>query len=174
MEPTIASNVVAQRMEEVKALFAKHNQEHVFQWADTLTDSERLTFLEDLGQIDVANINKIYKDTVAYEGIFMTRVHFLRSSAYLTFNTEIAKTKKVELQPFPNVTKFSDASKEQRARWEQIGHTLIADNKVAILLLAGGQASRLGCTFPKGMYGITLGFCIFFFFFFSSSNLSLP
>lgn len=69
---------------------------------------------------------------------------------------ESHKNKKFDLKPFPNVTKFSDASKEQRTRWEQVGHTLIADNKVAILLLAGGQASRLGCTVPKGMFGIFL------------------
>lgn len=123
-------------MEELKTLYAKHGQEQVFKWADTLSDNDKLTFLEDVQQIDVAEVSKIYKDTVKYE--------------------ESNKNKKFELKPFPNVTKFSDASKEQRTRWEQIGHTLIADNKVAVLLLAGGQASRLGCSFPKGMYDIGL------------------
>lgn len=71
MEPAIASNLVSQRMEEIKVLWGKHNQDHVFKWADKLTDAERLTFLEDLQQVDVADINKIYKDTVTYEGVLV-------------------------------------------------------------------------------------------------------
>lgn len=70
MEPTLAANVISQKMEEVKALWAKHNQDHVFRWADKLSDEERVTFLEDLQQVDVTEINKIYEDTVSYEGIY--------------------------------------------------------------------------------------------------------
>jgi UDP-N-acetylglucosamine/UDP-N-acetylgalactosamine diphosphorylase len=151
MEPTLGANVISQKMEELKALWAKHGQDHVFNWADSLNEQERITFLEDLQQVDVSEINKIYTETVAYEGKH-TALSFYRHD--LTCTTEANKDKKVDLKPFPNVTKFSDASKEQRVRWEQIGHGLLADNKVAILLLAGGQASRLGCAFPKGMFGI--------------------
>jgi hypothetical protein len=68
MEPTPSTHIITQKMEELKALWAKHGQDHVLKWVDTLSDNEKLTFLEDVQQVDVAEVSKIYKDTVTYEG----------------------------------------------------------------------------------------------------------
>ena len=60
------------------------------------------------------------------------------------------------ITPFPGVVDLASASASDRAEWERVGYELIASGKVAVLLLAGGQGSRLGYDHPKGMYSLGL------------------
>lgn len=60
------------------------------------------------------------------------------------------------ITPFPGVVYLDSASESDKNEWESTGLNLIASGKVAVLLLAGGQGSRLGYDHPKGMYDLGL------------------
>ncbi|MBO5681125.1 MAG: UDPGP type 1 family protein, partial [Lentisphaeria bacterium] len=53
--------------------------------------------------------------------------------------------------PFPANT---DALKARYAEAEKVGNELLAQGKVAALIVAGGQGTRLGFNAPKGTYPI--------------------
>ena len=49
-----------------------------------------------------------------------------------------------------------DASPAQIEEWRQVGLKAIANGEVGVLLMAGGQGTRLGSYAPKGCYDIGL------------------
>ena len=58
------------------------------------------------------------------------------------------------VSPLPSVVRGSTL--EQIYDWEKVGLESIRQGKVAVVLLAGGQGSRLGYNHPKGMYNFGL------------------
>ena len=60
------------------------------------------------------------------------------------------------MDPLPKVVKYKAADESQREAWRKAGMELASQGKVAFLLLAGGQGTRLGTSDPKGCYDIGL------------------
>ncbi|KAJ2706639.1 UDP-N-acetylglucosamine pyrophosphorylase [Coemansia sp. IMI 203386] len=123
----------------LKQRFADAGQDHVFKFFNDLDDEAAAVFFEQLSNIDIARCNEFFDLTVR--------------------NAQTSKEDDV-LEPLPSEsfssTLPSSSSAEDQDKWREEGMRLIRGNKVAVILLAGGQGTRLGSSGPKGCYNIGL------------------
>lgn len=114
-------------------------QEHLIQFWDELTVEERQHLRSDIMDIDFEQLN----------------VNFAKVKSQMT-NAQMQVDS--QIQPVPSNSKGSleKSSNDEVKQYEEIGLKAIAKNEVAVLLLASGQGTRLGVTYPKGMYSVNL------------------
>ncbi|KFY19381.1 hypothetical protein V491_04468, partial [Pseudogymnoascus sp. VKM F-3775] len=114
-------------------------QDHVFAFYDSLSSDEQATFYHQLSQFDPARINEITDRALNPPK-----------------PTEDASQSGLEPLPESATASILDSAPEDLKTWYDSGLDLIAAGKVAVLLLAGGQGTRLGSSAPKGCYDIGL------------------
>jgi UDP-N-acetylglucosamine/UDP-N-acetylgalactosamine diphosphorylase len=124
---------------ELKEKYKKANQEQVFAFYDVLSVTEKAALYEQLSSFDPDYINKITE------------------RALHPPKTEDSG-KESGLQPLPDSATASilDSKADDIETWYESGLDLIAENKVGVVLMAGGQGTRLGSTAPKGCFDIGL------------------
>lgn len=119
----------------IKAKFEAAGQGHVFTYYAELSPDQQQDLLSQLSKIDPVEVNGLY------------------STAINAANSEVQGS----IEPLPaQAFDSAIASPEKIPEWEKVGMDLISKNKVAVLLLAGGQGTRLGSSAPKGCYNIGL------------------
>ncbi|KLO09272.1 UDP-N-acetylglucosamine diphosphorylase [Schizopora paradoxa] len=126
------------RYETLKAKYSKAGQEHVFAFWEKLSEDERTPLLDQLERIDVERVNVIYKKAIKAD--------------------EDAKHASSDaIEPLPEDAFESIVGADAKAvEYRKTGLRAIAEGEVAVLLMAGGQGTRLGSSDPKGCYDIGL------------------
>lgn len=119
--------------------FETNGQGHVFNFFQDLEVEGQVSLLNQLLELDVERVNQIY--TKAIQGA---------EAGVLNQDTTFEP---LPANVFDSVLK---ASPDQIRKWETIGLSQIAQGKVAVILMAGGQGTRLGSSAPKGCYDINL------------------
>ncbi len=117
----------------------RYGQAHLLKFWDQLSDDDKSTFLKELQSIDYAYVKETYE----------------KAMQQLKQDQE----KKDELmKPLPEhvFERLSESEKNKTEHWYKEGLKKVSQGKVAVLLLAGGQGTRLGVSYPKGMYDVGL------------------
>ncbi|KAI8910764.1 nucleotide-diphospho-sugar transferase [Entophlyctis helioformis] len=123
--------------DEVRAKFTNAGQGHVFTFYESLAPEQQQQFVATLASIDVDRVNRIFKTA---------------TSASATAGTATS----VSPLPESGFDSAITASPDKVAAWREAGLRLIGAGKVGVILLAGGQGTRLGSSDPKGCYDIGL------------------
>lgn len=124
--------------EELTSLLSEKNQEHLLAFWDELDDQQRDGLAKQISEIDFALLDKLIakRDQAANEESAADRAQRATSPEQL-----------VRLpQTYEQQQQHSSAS--------QAGQGLLSSGKVGVILVAGGQGSRLGFDDPKGMFPI--------------------
>lgn len=149
----------------LKATYEAAGQGHVFNFWNQLSVPEQNELAAQLSEIDVDRVNRIYRNAVAAEEPVTPEAEEAANPHELQIPNLVGQDKSrsrspsplpEEATPLPESAVASASNAADAARWNDIGLKAIADGTVAVLLLAGGQGSRLGSSNPKGMYDIGL------------------
>lgn len=114
-------------------------QEHVFKFYDELDTEGKASLYEQLDGFDPDRINTL-------------------ADKALNPPKSDDNDKEPDIEPLPAAATASllEADKSQIEEWYTSGLQLVADNKVGVVLMAGGQGTRLGSSDPKGCFDIGL------------------
>lgn len=112
-----------------------YGQEDAFTLFDELSSEERELLVKDIESLDLPRVDRIIRCSLRSQGL-----------------------PAVAIEPVPEstVSTVEERTPEARERWWKTGLKAISEGKLAVLLLAGGQGTRLGTSDPKGCYNIGL------------------
>eukprot|EP00794_Sanderia_malayensis_P016886 gene16886-18592_t len=124
---------------ELQAKLDKHGQGHLLKFWDKLSESEQEKFRNELESVDYSYVNGTHE----------------KAMQQLKQDQE---KKDEHMQPLTSqvFARLSESDENVIEDWYNKGLKQVSQSKVAVLLLAGGQGTRLGVNYPKGMYDVGL------------------
>jgi UDP-N-acetylglucosamine/UDP-N-acetylgalactosamine diphosphorylase len=149
---------VADALDVVPASLASRlsesGQEHVLEHLKTLGKSEQQVLLHQLECIDVAKLAQIFKASIA--PAIKAEASSRSGLADPPRDEETCDGPGMDMMPVKCVSTLGNRTAAERERWRRLGLEAIEAGEVAVLLLAGGQGTRLGSDAPKGCFDIGL------------------
>jgi UDP-N-acetylglucosamine/UDP-N-acetylgalactosamine diphosphorylase len=122
-------------LDQARALTGQYGQSHLLRFYDRLSPAAQTDLLEQIGAIDFELMESLYHNVVLHPPKLLDEAN--------------------HITPLPahNWSGFDAAT--QNLLWAR-GLSLASEGKVAAVLVAGGQGTRLGHPGPKGTYDIGL------------------
>ncbi|KAF5323383.1 hypothetical protein D9611_005594 [Ephemerocybe angulata] len=126
-------------LDKLQQRYEAAGQGHLLKFWDNLSEEERTKFASQLEALNVERVNRIYQKAVSAE----------QEAADPTKQAEA-------IGPLPKEASESVNDADKVQEWRRVGIDAIARGEVGVLLMAGGQGTRLGSSAPKGCYDIGL------------------
>jgi len=132
------SDVTDKQYEELKTKLERYGQGHVLRWWPDLSEKERGHLTSELAEVDLEEMSSMWRRTCGEDSLQS------RDTSSMT---------PVEAELCESVTTVGH---DKIRRYSDLALRAASDGQVGVLLLAGGQGTRLGVNYPKGMYDIGL------------------
>lgn len=133
-----AKEPTEEEFNRLRERYEKASQEHVLAFYNELDTIEKAGLFERLSSIDPNYVNEITRKALKSQ--------------------DSGKEEQAKLEPLPEEATASilDSKSEDIETWYNSGLDLVAEGQVAVVLMAGGQGTRLGSSAPKGCFNIGL------------------
>lgn len=123
--------------QKLQQKYSEAGQGQVFAFVDELQPTEKTQLYHQLTNFDPTRVNEL---------------------AEKALSPAAAPEGPPTLEPLPDVALASilDSDPKDIQQWYNAGLKAVSENKVAVVLMAGGQGTRLGSSDPKGCFDIDL------------------
>lgn len=127
----------AEEFQKLQQKYVDAGQGQVFAFVDELQPAEKTRLYHQLTNFDPTRVNEL---------------------AEKALNPPAVPEGPPTLEPLPDVALASilDSDPKDIQQWYDAGLKAVSENKVAVVLMAGGQGTRLGSSDPKGCFDIGL------------------